>query len=694
MEPIRLPALLIPAIYVGTLLTGLAIFVLAWSRFRDRLFLAIALIGLVSLAYVSLDLARLYVGGGELRLQAAMRLALAAELSITVILVLLPLLVTGLVPAGSWQEQINRPVLLVTAAATAGIFVSGLISPDLLSSLTQPVAAGFRHATQYGLGQAGPLLPIRDLLIALVLLYFLVVTVIPDRHEEESESHGRGIYVLAAVIAMAFGLQGIYHNVFGTFLGPFADVNYPRVGTGLVLFTLISMGGAIDRFVRQAVELRNVNQLLEENEQALLDVAFRDQLTGVGNRKAFMDRCNEELDAARRNGGVIGLCYIDLDNFKSINDTFGHAVGDAVLLGVVRRMSQSLRSSDILFRLGGDEFTLLLTSITDPSDAGIVADKLIRSFRDPIIASGRRLALSITVGVALFPADGRDVTELLQKADLALFSGKAERNTYRFFSSSMNRQANRRIQLVSALRDGIATGVFRMYYQPIVGPDGVLRGFESLMRWPGPEGHSPAEFIPAAESSGLIGELGSWALRQVMEDLQLLDDRGFTGFVSLNLSGRQLEDDRFVARLARVVHDKGIAPDRIYLEMTETALVESRDIASTSIDALRLAGFRVAIDDFGTGYSSLENLRDVEVDTIKLDKSYVAGIGRNPVDEAIVSAVLELARAMDVETITEGVETPEQRAFLLNGGATMLQGYLYGPARPPEELLLVNESRA
>lgn len=694
IEPVPLSALIVPAISVGMLGIGVAIFVLAWLRFRDGLFLSIALIGLVSLAYVGLDLARLYIGGVRLQLQYALYLALAGELAITIMLVLLPALVAGLVPPGSWQEQINRPVLVLTAAASAAIILAGLINPELLSSVTEANPAGFRRATQYGIGRSGPLQPVRDLLVAVMFLYFLVVTIAPGRLDETDGNQGRGVYVLAAVLAMAFGLQGIYNNAFGTFLGPFADVTYSRVGVGLVLFSLIAMAGAIDRFVRQAAELRSVNQRLEENEQALMDVAFRDQLTGVGNRKAFMDRCAEELDAARRNGGALGLCYIDLDNFKGINDTFGHAVGDAVLLGVVRRMERSLRSSDTLFRLGGDEFTLLLTSINDPSDAGIVADKLIRSFREPIIASGRRLALSITVGIAMFPGDGRDVTELLQKADLALFSGKAERNTYRFFSSSMNKQANRRIQLVSALRDGIANGAFRMYYQPIVGPDTGLRGFEALMRWPGPDGNSPAEFIPAAEASGLIGELGSWALRQVMEDLRLLDGRGFSGFVSVNLSGRQLEDDRFVARLARLVHGYKVDPRRIHLEITETALVENRETAGTAIDALRLAGFRVAIDDFGTGYSSLEILRDIRVDTIKLDRSYVAGIGSSTIDEAIVIAVLDLARAMDLESIPEGVETPEQRAFLLNGGASMLQGYLYGPARPPEELLLVNESRA
>jgi diguanylate cyclase (GGDEF)-like protein len=419
--------------------------------------------------------------------------------------------------------------------------------------------------------------------------------------------------------------------------------------------------------------------------------AQHDALTGLPNRLLFHDRVDVALAQARRSGSRVAVMYLDLDRFKTINDSLGHAVGNQLLQAVGRRLAASVRESDTVARMGGDEFTLLLPSIGSAADAAAVADSVLRAFTDPFMAGDRELFTSTGIGVALFPDDGTDSETLLKHADTAMYRAKVDGpNRCRFFTSDMGVRARVKLSLESSLRHAIEHGKLELHYQPKVELLGRrVVGVEALVRWRHPHlGYiAPSAFIPLAEETGLILPLGEWVMEAACRQAVSWAESGLSALpVAVNLSARQFAQNRAEDLIASVLARTGLDPRLLEIEITESVFMDGVRATSESLQRLRSLGVRCSIDDFGTGYSALHYLARMPVDTLKIDRSFVSQIGIDPSEEAIVEAIIALAHSLRMNVIAEGVETEAQASFLRVRGCEQMQGFLFSPALPPENL--------
>ncbi len=443
-------------------------------------------------------------------------------------------------------------------------------------------------------------------------------------------------------------------------------------------------------------ELKRTNSQLEseiaERRQAqskLNYLAYHDPLTGLANRRCFIERLEESLRETARHGERLAVLFIDLDQFKQVNDSLGHGVGDELLVAVAARLSEHVRLIDMLARLGGDEFICLMESVREPEEVDMLAREIIANFEQPFRLGDHELFLTASVGISLFPGDGESVLDLMRNADSAMYRAKSiGRGNYHFYTPEMTVQAKERIQMENLLRRALDNGEFRVHLQPQVDTHtGALVGAEALVRWESPELGSvmPTRFIPVAEDSGLIVGLGSWVLRETCRQFMVWRSSGFElAQVSVNLSVKQLERPEFIDVLEQILDDTGMEAACLKLELTESVVMAVGD-ACALLEKLRSLGISLALDDFGTGYSSLSYLKMLPVQQLKIDRSFIEGIGHNAGDEAIIRTIMELARSLDFEVVAEGVETPEQAEFLAALGCQQLQGFLHGRAVAPAE---------
>jgi diguanylate cyclase (GGDEF)-like protein len=374
--------------------------------------------------------------------------------------------------------------------------------------------------------------------------------------------------------------------------------------------------------------------------------------------------------------------FLDLDRFKSINDSLGHAIGNQLLQAVSKRLCETVREVDTVARMGGDEFTVLLHGVSDRDDAAIVADKIIEQFAIPFQAGGRELHTSTSIGIALFPSDGDDVDSLLKHADSAMYRAKAKgRDTYEFFTRDMSVQAQARLSVESALRHALDRRNLELHYQPQIDvATGRVVGLEALARWPHKEFGTvmPDVFVPVAEETGLIAPLGDWAIDQALADLHLWRNAGLRPRpVSVNLSARQLSDSGLPERIADALQRHDVPAGLLVLEITESVFMRNLPRATVTLRELRAIGVGCAIDDFGTGFSGLCYLADMPIDTLKIDRSFVNPIERSNDNAPIVQAIIGLAQGLQLSVIAEGVETVEQLEFLSQHGCTNMQGYYF-----------------
>ena len=457
------------------------------------------------------------------------------------------------------------------------------------------------------------------------------------------------------------------------------------------LFILVTVGSLVAFLVKDAQSRRQHQQLLEQRNRDLEQVARIDSLTQLPNRLGLQERCEQAIERARLNGRELLVAFLDVDRFKTINDSLGHASGDALLIEVARRLRQSLGSTDLVARLGGDEFVVVSERLEDEVAAGHLAERMHRSFAAPMQLEGRELAVSCSIGLSLFPSDGESFATLMRQADMAMYEVKGRgRNGWMFFTESMNQAIQERLNLEVDLRHGLEHDEFRLHYQPQWDMAASrLMGWEALLRWnrPGRGEISPALFIPVAEETGLIGTLGEWVLEQACRDAatwcesQLGDCR-----LSVNISSRQFSQAGLDTAISAILERSGLAPQRLELEITESLLMEDPERAVAVLGRLKEQGIRIAIDDFGTGYSSLSYLRTFPIDRLKIDRSFVSSCLSDPGSAAIVRAIISLARSLGIRTIAEGVESEEQRQFLLSLGCDELQGYLLGAPMPLETI--------
>ncbi|WGF88739.1 putative bifunctional diguanylate cyclase/phosphodiesterase [Marinivivus vitaminiproducens] len=415
-------------------------------------------------------------------------------------------------------------------------------------------------------------------------------------------------------------------------------------------------------------------------------MALHDTLTGLSNRSHFTTQLTKAVDAAGPAAGCAVL-YLDLDRFKPVNDTLGHAVGDAVLQAVARRLKHSVRRADIVARLGGDEFAIIQREVQDAAEADALALRVVNALRQPLVVKGHRIAIGVSIGITLSPADGKDAGELLRRADLALYQAKADgRGDHRFFHPEMEAAVASKRAFEAAFRGALDNGEFEVHYQPLVTlPGRTLAGFEALVRWKRP-GHGlvpPGDFVPHAEKSGLIVPLGAWVLRTAcIEAARWPDGIG----IAVNVSAAQFAAPGLADTVAGALAASGLAPGRLELEITETAMMENLDNTLAVLRRIKALGVRVAMDDFGTGYSSLSFLRSFAFDKVKIDRSFINDLGERAEADAIVRAVTSLCSTLGVTSTAEGVETELQLRQLEAQSCDQVQGYLFSRPRPAAAL--------
>ena len=421
-------------------------------------------------------------------------------------------------------------------------------------------------------------------------------------------------------------------------------------------------------------------------EERIAHLAHYDSLTDLPNRIQFSERLEHSLKAIRP-GEQLAVLYIDIDEFKSVNDALGHPIGDELLKSVAERLRGCLKQTDVAARLGGDEFAVIQTAIRDRSETTRLVNEIHSAIRQPLDCMGHLITTDASIGIALAPGDGVDLDQLLRNADLALYGAKGDgRRTYRFFEAGMDQRARARRSLELELRKAISDGGLETYYQPVVNlQDGRVSSCEALLRWRHAERGliSPAEFIPVAEDSGLINQLGLWVLNTACAEAARWPDHVR---VAVNVSPVQFRSPSLALNVAAALAACGLPASRLELEITEAVLIRDDEAALNMLHQLRELGVRIALDDFGTGYSSLSYLQRFPFDKIKIDRSFIRDIAGPGASSSIVEAVVNIAAASDMTTTAEGVETEQQRNLLHVLGCTEMQGYLFSPAVPAAEV--------
>jgi diguanylate cyclase (GGDEF)-like protein/PAS domain S-box-containing protein len=440
---------------------------------------------------------------------------------------------------------------------------------------------------------------------------------------------------------------------------------------------------------------------LKRKESEIEYQAYHDPLTGLPNRSLFNDRLQMEISRTDRseNGQKLGVMFLDLDNFKDINDSLGHAVGDYLLQKVAKRLLQCVRDVDTVARIGGDEFTVILPQIYGPKEIVIVAQRIMEIFKEAFNVQGHELFSTASIGISMYPADGRDVGELLKHADLAMYHAKElGKNNYAFFAREMNVQMKRRLDMENQLRRALKENQFLLYYQPLVDlSTGEVVGMEALIRWvhPGTGMISPTEFIPLAEETGLILKLGQWVLETGCRQNFFWQRQGLNSlYISVNVSSIQFFREDFLHSIEKILACTGMSTEHLTLQVTENSIMKNRKKIIEIMGSLKMIGIKLSIDDFGMGFSSLNYLRKFPVDTLKIDRHFIAGIPHSEDSVAITRSIISLAKNLKLKVLAEGVETEEQLDFLVQNGCDLMQGYYFCPPSPAETITqLIKEKK-
>jgi diguanylate cyclase (GGDEF)-like protein len=471
-----------------------------------------------------------------------------------------------------------------------------------------------------------------------------------------------------------FGLFTVHSSEFGAFSPELIDL-LQRVADN-VAFALANF----DRADAKA-----------QADQRIEYLATHDGLTGLPNREMFNQLLHFAIEAGRRHRREFAVLFIDLDRFKTINDSLGHEAGDTLLVEVGRRLRASLRASDVVARLGGDEFVVILEDAAERADVETATRELLSALRQPIRLSGHECHTTASIGIAMYPSDGSDVQTLTKNADMAMYVAKEDgKNSFRFFTQEVESHSIERLMLESAMRHALERREFALHYQPkIDAATGGMTGVEALLRWTHPDLGllPPQQFIPLAEETGLIVPIGRWVLREACAQNMAWQHSGLWPItMAVNLSPRQFSDENLLQDIDDALAASGMPPDLLQLEVTESMVMRNVPRAVKVLDAIKGRGIRLAIDDFGTGYSSMSLMKQFPIDTIKIDRSFVRDLAEDAGDQAIAQAIISMGKALGLTVIAEGVETIEQEGFLRDHACDEMQGYLFSKPVPPEKL--------
>ena len=461
------------------------------------------------------------------------------------------------------------------------------------------------------------------------------------------------------------------------------DIEAQHAGVADYLVKQDLTPSALERSMRYAVERRRADRQMRW-------LANFDPLTGLPNRNAFNEALGQAIDIANREQSQVSLLLVDLDNFKDINISVGHRIGDTVLRRVAERLTETIGENGTIARLGGDEFGVILPSRDRTDGTVALAERIMRRLDEPFLVSGYYLRSQCSIGIATYPGDDDDELSLLQNAELAMFEAKGTgRGDYRFFEPALQAETRERHELARDMRLGLERGEFQLIYQPIY--DLVARrivGAEALMRWHHPDRGQvpPSMFVPLAEDTGWIIQLGEWALHTACAQMRSWQELGVDTCLSVNLSPRQFRSRDIIGMVKTALDDSNLPGSSLSLEVTESSLMEDSDKAVDTLLALRKLGIKIYIDDFGVGYSSLSHLRLLPVDLLKIDRAFVTRLEDEPGDRAVVDAILKLAEDLQLDVIAEGVETVGQSKLLADAGCRKIQGYLVSRPAPADEL--------
>ncbi len=437
-------------------------------------------------------------------------------------------------------------------------------------------------------------------------------------------------------------------------------------------------------------DLERLHRNLDETNEELWQQARHDALTGLANRRLFQEHLEDALHRARATSGELALLFLDLDGFKHINDTFGHPTGDAFLIQVAHRLGEHTAEGQLLARIGGDEFIVLMETGDDPLQGARHARQLLRLFEEPFRIEDHDLSVSASIGISRYPDDGTDSTALIKNADAAVFQAKGQgRNQFQFYTADLTISASERVVLESALRQAMKNHELQVLYQPQIDlHSGRMIAAEALLRWHH-DGQlvPPDRFIPLAEETGLILDIGDWVLSEACHTFRHWREKGHAiNRISVNISPAQIQRDTLLPSVDNALAQTGLPGYCLELEVTEESWLNNLDRSVHTLHALRQRGLRVAVDDFGTGYSSLQYLKRLPLDVLKVDRSFIDDIPHDPNDVAITRAIIAMSRSLGLEVVAEGVETEAQTAFLCEEGCRIAQGFLYARPMPADEL--------
>ncbi len=429
-------------------------------------------------------------------------------------------------------------------------------------------------------------------------------------------------------------------------------------------------------------------------ERTVTHLSYFDPLTGLPNRILFNDRFSLELAHARKNGHMMAIIILDLDKFKNINDTLGHSVGDKLLKAVADRLKGIIRETDTFSRMGGDEFILLMPEVVRLEDVADIAQGILDVFRQPFLIDSHELYITTSMGISVYPDDGNDVESMVMNADTAMYRAKdLGRNNYQFFTKNMNRDISEQMELMTNLRRAIAKEEFAVYYQPRIGvADGKINGMEALVRWKHPALGliSPDQFIPMAEETGLIVPIGEWVLREACVQNKAWQDAGLPPMpVAVNLSARQFQQQNMVKVIDGILKETGLDPEYLELEITESTVAFNMESALKTIRQLKDMGIHISLDDFGTGYSSFSQLKNMNIDILKIDQSFIRDLNPEDSNFAIVSSIISMAHSLNMEVTAEGVEKEDQLLLLKDILCDNMQGNLFSEPLPASEFKIL-----
>lgn len=677
-------SLVLPVVCASVLITALIFFVLINKSFPGRLPLGLFGFGAAAALFSLFDTFSNFslIRG---RLTEGLFWNYLSLVSVFWILPTLPQL--ALLVTEKPRKKLLVNLTLGSSAVMVLITLGFFFLPDLFASPLVPKdPQALLGSPEFGMVRTGP-----GFLASIAVLWFCILTLMAFYVYflfRQGKFQKRLPFFLCLLPAFLFGCDDLQNTFTGTFVF-FSGLEFSRYSTGAAIFTLSLLLVLFWSILREAREKVFTERQLELLKDEWNRLPYLDALTELPNRKSMDARFDDILARAKRDNDILGIFLIDLDHLKNINDGLGHSAGDEAIRRTAQILKDLIRANDALFRMDGDEMAVVITNLKDPADSGVVAQKMLNAVQKPWTWENRPLYQSISIGIALYPRDGSDKFTLIQQADLALAQAKKDRNTFRFSSRELNDQAQNKVTLLQELREALDSESYEVHYQPLVNPKGKVAGAEALLRVNLPlSGRvSPEIFIPLAETSGLINAIGQWVVDQVLKDHRVIEAAGHDVYLSVNLSAKQLQDPAFLPKLEEALKSSGISPKKIHLEITETAYMEKGPQTMETLAVLHKRGIPLVLDDFGVGYSSLSYLKNLPVHTLKIDKSFIQTLPHNKRDAVLVRSIIEMAQGLNLHVVAEGVESREQRDFLIKHNVNFIQGFIHSRPLPLDRFL-------